>query len=205
MAMNMLKEMNWREGAIRLAIELLVVFVGVYAAFTLSEYQAATKASERRNQIQAALVREIKDITSNTRNAVMVFARMESFYDSALAAKGLPLPAPVMEPVRLRNHMWEAVLTSGGLDLLDVATVYKLSDFYNELNGGLAQLEHLRQLSQSLLVPNLARGADAFYERPGRLRATYSWYLPTIRKLHFVAERITSKGDKLVEELGEAR
>jgi hypothetical protein len=34
-----------------------------------------------------------------------------------------------MEPIRVRNHMWEATLESGGLDVLDVPTLYRASLF----------------------------------------------------------------------------
>ena len=38
--------------------------------------------------------------------------------------------------MRVQTHMWEATLQSGALDLSDVPTVYRLSQFYNELNAG---------------------------------------------------------------------
>lgn len=185
-----------------LVLELVVVFVSVYAAFAFSEYQAQREASERRRQILLALVREIEDITSNTRNAEVQVGRMVAHFDSALAVGGTPSLIPMMEAIRVENHMWEAALGSGGLDLLDVATIYQLSDFYNELNGGFARMEQLRELSQALLVPNAGAGTSEFYERPGRLRGKYGWYLPALRNLQGVAGRITTKGDTLVARLG---
>jgi hypothetical protein len=185
----------------RLGFELAVVFVGVYAAFSLSNYRAERDASDRRQQIQEALVQEIEGIITNTGNAAREVDLMLAFFDSAHAAGGVPLPIPMLEPVRIQNHMWEITLASGALDLMDVSTAFELSQFYNELNLGFAQLEQLRQLSESTIVPNLDLGPDEFYESPGRLRSKYSWYLPALRSLQELAERTTTMGDGLASEL----
>jgi hypothetical protein len=192
---------GWRPLALRLTLELVVVFVGVYAAFAISEYQAARDAAGRRLQIQDALILEIKDITRNTRNAATEFGRLVQRFEAAGGSER-PIPVPILEAVRLQNHMWESVIGLGGLELMDVATVYRLSDFYNELNGGLAHLDQLRQLSQTFILPDLDRGVTAFYDESGKLRPRFSWYLPGLRALEAVAGRITNKGDSLVAELG---
>lgn len=193
----------WRPLALRLGLELVVVFIGVYAAFALAESQARREAEERRQQIRSALVRELRDITANTRGAVTWTAAMVAFYDSAFAAAGTPALTPLIEPIRVRAHMWDATLESGGLALMDVRTIYQLSQFYNELNAGFEQLEQLRALSETVLIPNLDRGASEFYDASGRPRSKYDWYTQGLRNLHRLAERITAMGDSLVLELGE--
>jgi hypothetical protein len=198
-----MRSSRWRKTVPLIILELVVVFVGVYAAFALSEHQAERQASERRRQIQLALVREIEDITANTCNAAHVIGRMVASYDSALAAGGTPPLEPMMEAVGVENHMWDAALVSGGLDLLDVETIFRLSEFYNELNAGFAQMEQLRELTQTLLLPNLDAGTSEFYERPGRLRRRYGWYLVALRNLQVLATRTTIKGEVLMEALGQ--
>ena len=164
------KPMNSFQASSRLVrpgLELLVVFIGVYAAFALSQYEARRKSAERRDQLQGALVREIKDLTSNTRVAQQLPIELAQF-DSAVRAGGHPALQPWIEPVRVQTHMWEATLQSGALELFDVPTVYRLSQFYNELNADFEQLAQLRSLSESVLIPNLERGSGEFYERGGR-------------------------------------
>lgn len=185
----------------RLGFELIVVFVGVYGAFALSNYGAEREASERRQQMQAALVQEIEGIIANTGNAAREVRSMLAAFDSAYAAGGSPPPIPMLEPVRIQNHMWEITLASGGLDLMEVSTAFELSQFYNELNLGFAQLEQLRQLSESTILPSLDLGPDEFYESPGRLRAKYIWYLSGLRSLQELAERTTTMGEGLVRKL----
>jgi hypothetical protein len=96
----------------------------------------------------------------------------------------------------------EATLQSGALDLFDIPTVYRLSQFYNELNAGFEQLAQLRNLSESVLIPNLERGSSEFYEQGGRkLRPKYQWYRDGLGRLAGLAARITALGDSLTNQL----
>lgn len=187
---------------VRPGLELLVVFIGVYAAFALSQYDARRKSAERRDQLQDALVREIKDLTSNTRRVAQQLPIELAQFDSAVRVGGHPALRPWIEPVRVQTHMWEATLQSGALDLFDVPTVYRLSQFYNELNAGFEQLAQLRSLSESVLIPNLERGSGEFYERGGRaLRPKYQWYRDGLGHLAGLAAKITELGDSLTNQL----
>lgn len=182
-----------------LALELVVVFVGVYGAFALTEYGERRRDAERRQQLQAALVREIRDITSRTRRVAEELPPQLARYDSAVAAGARPSLQPWMEPVRVQTHMWEATLRSGGLELFNVPTVYAISQFYNELNAGFEQLSQLRELSEMMLLPNLGREADEFYEPgTGRLRSRYEWWRSGLGRLSDLAADITAAGDSLV-------
>jgi hypothetical protein len=187
---------------VRLGLELIIVFVGVYAAFALSQYEARREAAERRHQLQDALVREITDLTSNTRRVAQQLPIELAQFDSATAAGRHPALRPWIEPIRVQTHMWEATLQSGALDLFDIPTVYRLSQFYNELNAGFEQLAQLRSLSESVLIPNLERGTSEFYEPDGRhLRPKYQWYRAGLGRLSVLAARITELGDSLTKEL----
>ena len=187
---------------LKLVFELAVIFIGVYAAFAVESYQREREVQVRRQQLEAALVREIEGITQNTRNAALGVGRLLAAYDSAWTAGGTPALQPMIEPIRFQAHMWEATLESGGLELLDVPTVYRLSEFYNELNAGFEQLEQLRQLSETMLLPQLEHGAVSFYDpATGRLRPQYWWYTEGLRNLRGHAEQITALGDSLVADL----
>ncbi len=182
--------------------ELVIVFVGVYAAFALSEYQRERELDVRRNQLRLALIEEIEDITYNTRSVSFQAAQMREQYDSLHAAGEMPPLQPFLEPLRVETHMWEAVLTSGALDLLDVPTMYRMSRFYNQLNAGFEQFTQLRQLSQSMILPEAERGSQAFYDPDtGRLRPQYVWYLQGIGRIQEATRSVTELGERLVREL----
>ena len=186
---------------VRLGVELLVVFIGVYAAFALSRYETRREAMERRRQLQSALVREIEDLSSNTRRVAQQLPVQLAQFDSAVRAGGRPTLQPWIEPVRVQTHMWEATLQSSALELFDIPTVFSLSQFYNELNAGFEQLAQLRELSESVLIPNLERGSAEFYQSDGKLRPKYQWYREGLGRLSDLAARITESGDSLATQL----
>lgn len=197
---NSIKTPLW---IIRLALELAVVFIGVYGAFALSQHEAKKEADDRRRQLQDALVREITDLTSNTRRVARQLPIQLAQFDSAVRAGARPPLQPWIEPVRVETHMWEATLQSGALGLFEIPTVYRLSQFYNELNAGFEQLTQLRTLSETVLIPNLERGSSEFYTPDGRtLRLKYQWYREGLGELARLAASITALGDSLTTQLG---
>lgn len=186
----------------RLGLELLVVFFGVYAASAYERMQERRRDEERRHQIRQALIREIQDITQNTRRVADQLPKTLGQYQAAWKAGRFPAPYPMLEPVRVENHMWNATLQSGALDLFDVPTVYELSAFYNELNEGFAQLNQLRDLSERMIVPHASAGAAQWYDVSARsLRPEYSWWLNQQNELVGIAKRITEMGDSAVAHL----
>lgn len=191
----------FRPLAIRLGLELVVVFIGVYAAFALSQYESRREAATRREQLQRALAREIEDITSNTRRVARELPVLLARFDSAAAAGARPALQPWIEPVHVQTHMWEATLQSGALDFFEVPTVYRISEFYNELNAGFEQLSQLRELSETVLIPALGLGSDEFYDAKNRLRSKYTWYREGLERLARLAANITIRGDSLVAAL----
>lgn len=186
----------------RLVLELAVIFIGVYGAFALSEYDDRREESTRKHQLQSALVREIQDITAQTRRYAEMLPRQLAQFDSAVAAGHRPPLEPWIEPIRLETHMWDATLQSGALDLFDVPTMYEISQFYNELNAGFEQLNQLRQLSEAVLIPNLGRSADEFYDPETRqLRPKYQWHRSGLARLSWLAASITAQGDSVVRTI----
>jgi hypothetical protein len=183
-------------------MELVVVFIGVYSASAISDYQKRKQDDARRHQIRQALIAEITGITSKTRQAARGVRGALIEYDTLIKLKRFPPLQPYMEPVRFQTHMWDATLQSGALELFDVPTVYRISEFYNQLNDGFEQLTQLRNLSEQFLLPTMDAPRSEFYDlTTGRLRGKYRWYFSAQRELMSLAEDITQKGDSLVAQL----
>jgi hypothetical protein len=182
--------------------QLVVVFIGVYAASWVADEQAARARLQRQVQVRRALVRELRDMTRGTRQAAAGTGRAIAYYDSAWLAGGRPRLQPILDASRVTPQMWNATMAAGGLDLLDVPTFYRLAGFYNELGSGFDQIAQLRSLSETYLVPKADAPADSFYDpATGRLRRQYDWYLPSIRRVHALAVRLTATGDSLAAGL----
>jgi hypothetical protein len=190
-----------RRTLVRALLELLVVFIGVTAAFALSEYQKRVEAERRGYLLREALIQEIESTITNTQNVAVMFPQLQARTDSLVAAGERPPLLPMLEPVRVRSYMWEVALQSGGLELLDVRTAYRLSSFYNELNQGFVQLDQLRHLTETILLPNLHLGPEEFYEPSGDLRPKYQWHREGMFRLARLARDITAQGEALVAHL----
>ena len=193
---------RWREYGFRLVLELLVVFAGVYGASALANYQHERELERRRDQVRRALVEEIRSIVGEARAGAQGMGRELAQFDAALAQKQyIPLRAGI-GPKTVGTHMWTATLQSGGLELFDVTTVYRLSKFYSELNQGLAKLEQMRDLSERMLLPVAEAGPEEFYDlKAGTVRPKYQWVMNGMRELHLITEYVAALGDSLVNEL----
>jgi hypothetical protein len=181
-----------------IALEVLIGFVGVYAAFALAGWHERRELAERRQQIRLALVEEIRDIKRGTGGAARGVGAWVAHFDSATGAGGSPPLEPVLASERFDTHVWNATQQSGGLLLLDVKTYVRLSAYYNELARGFDELERLRERSEGVLLPNLDRGSDEFYSAPGRLRRKYAWYPTGMKNLHRIALEVNGQSDSLI-------
>lgn len=176
-------------------IELLIVFLGVYGAFLLNEYNIEKQNSIKREQISEGLIKEITNIISRTDRVSKQIPALLNYYDSLITAGDMPDLQPRIEPVRVESHMWKASLESGVIDLFDVPLIFRLSEFYNELNSGLEQITQLRNLSESILIPNLNKPKSEFYDfRTGKLKEKYYWYFASLRNLANISATISEKG-----------
>jgi hypothetical protein len=114
----------------RIALEILIGFVGVYAAFALSAYKERRDLVDRRHQIKRALIAEVRPIVALARSNAPAYDSALAAFDSSVKA-GRPAPYPFVESIGLADHVWEATKQGGGLNLIDVPTFVALSQFYN--------------------------------------------------------------------------
>jgi len=155
----------------RLAVEILVGFVGVYAAFALSAYKERIDAVDRRHQLKRALIREIIPLVDVSKRNVGSYKAALARFDSAVAAGARPTPRPFVEPLGLGMDVWEGTKQAGGLNLIDVPTFVRLSQFYNSWSTMVAYYAQLRDLSVTVILPNVGRDPDVFYDpKTGALR-----------------------------------
>lgn len=173
---------NWKRKAGALLLELLVVFVGVYAAFALNSYREAVRDRERKAVIlesmqymNAALQKEVGAMDST------LALRLGALEDAIEAGERPPL-RPIEIGGGYQGGLWEAMLQAGGLDVLSVELILAVESFNTYLRYSQAQLDRLAERNTELLIPNLDRGPDAFYDpETGALRPSYTWVLDGYR------------------------
>jgi hypothetical protein len=185
----------------RIALEIVIGFIGVYAAFALGAYKEHRDMIERRHQVKRALIAEIRPIVQIAGNNIAGYERALAEFDSSVKA-GRPAPQPFIESVALNDHVWEATKQAGGLNLIDVPTFVALSQFYNMNSNMFAQYAQLREFSIAEIMPRQTGGPRAFLE-PGTTneRASFVIYRRALRRLANMSRSLRFGGDTLLVRL----
>jgi hypothetical protein len=144
--------------------EMVLVFVGVYAAFWLNNYQQHREDAGRRDQILAALEQQLREgIESGKINRAKEEQEAAQFR-RALDAGGMPPLQPFVFTTDYSPIDWATMLQSGGIQLLDVQTVMAVRNDESVIRWGLSRMTRYTKLSDELIVPNLDQDISFFYD-----------------------------------------
>jgi len=148
----------------RWAAELVLVFVGVYAAFWLNNYQQDREEAGRRDQILASFEEQLRQgIESGKINRAKQEQKAAEFR-RALAAGEMPLLQPFVFTTDYSPTDWASMLQSGGVQLLDVQTLIAVRNDESVIRWGLSRMAWYQKLSDELIVPNLDQDISFFYD-----------------------------------------
>ena len=161
----------------RWAAELVLVFVGVYAAFWLNNYQQDREEAGRRDQILASFEEQLRQgIESGKINRAKQEQKAAEFR-RALAAGEMPLLQPFVFTTDYSPTDWASMLQSGGVQLLDVQTLIAVRNDESVIRWGLSRMAWYQKLSDELVVPNLDQDISFFYDPATRkLRKRFEIY-----------------------------
>ena len=181
--------------------ELLLVFVGVYAAFWLNGVQQHHQEAKRRDQILGSLEQLLKDGIANTKEQTAKEEREVAELQRALQAGEMP-------PVRRFTFTTDynpgdiaTLLQSGGIELLDVRTLTALRELESVIRWGLSRMAHYQKLSDELIAPNLDQDKSFFYESSTQLRKRFEIYPEALREeLNFFRE-LEQKQTQLLKQI----
>src|SRR6266480_5094072 len=144
--------------------ELILVFVGVYAAFWLSNYQQYQQDAERHDRILASIEQTLrKGIESGKINRANE-ERQAAEFRRALDAGEMPTLRPFVFITDYSPGDFATMLQSGGIQLLDLQTLTALRNDESVIRWGLSRLARYQKLSDELIVPNLDQDISFFYD-----------------------------------------
>jgi hypothetical protein len=148
----------------RWVAELILVFVGVYLAFWLNNYQQRQQDAERRDQILASLEQQLQQgIESGKINRAKQERRAAEF-QRALDAGEMPPLQPFVFITDYSPSDWATMLQSGGVQLLDVQTLMAVRNDESVIRWGLSSMARYQKLSDELIVANLDQDLSFFYD-----------------------------------------
>jgi hypothetical protein len=144
--------------------ELILVFVGVYAAFWLSNYQQHRQDAERRDQILASLEQTLREGIESSKTAAAREEREAAEFRRALDAGEMPPLQPFVFTTDYSPGDIATLLQSGGVQLLKVKTLKALREMESVIRWGLSGTQRYQKLSDELIVPNLDQDISFFYD-----------------------------------------
>ena len=148
----------------RWVAELVLVFVGVSAAFWLSNYQQHRQDAERRDRILASIEQLLQQgIQSGKINRAKQERRAAEF-QRALDAGEMPPLQPFVFITDYSPGDFATMLQSGGNQLLDLETLTALRNDESVIRWGLSGMARYQKLSDELIVPNLNQDISFFYD-----------------------------------------
>jgi hypothetical protein len=149
----------------RWVAELVLVFVSVYGAFWLSNYQQQRQDAERRDRILASIEQMLREgIESGKINRAEQQEPAMAEFRRALDAGEMPPLRPFVFITDYSPSDLATMLQSGGVQLLDVQTLRALRNDESVIRWGLARMARYQKLSDELIVPNLDQDISFFYD-----------------------------------------
>ena len=183
----------------RRLMELLIVFVGVYAAFLLNRLDTDHRDAKRRLQILDALEREVSANVSELKHDIGQADEELTAFDRQLAGGEMPHLG-----ISFTNSGYSAtddatLLQAGGSELLDVQTVERLREANTLQRTLLAGTHNLFELSLAVLAN---RKAEDFYDPATKqLRLEYAWYPRVLHNTLAEAKDVLNADELLLEQI----
>lgn len=165
-----------------LLIDMLVVFLGVYAAFALDSYRQMQQQKQREETIIKSLLVEFSE-SQKTLDAML--PQINTLVDSLTIAyeTGMMPRLPFMQAaISHRSQYWETMMQMGGFDVLDIDFVLKMEDYHAQVETLQETSKKFEQLCIQLILPQADAEISEFYNtETQKLKHRYSWYFPTLK------------------------
>jgi hypothetical protein len=186
----------------RWAAELLLVFLGVYGAFWLNNFQQRQQDLERRDRILASIERTLREgLESNKINRVEQERRAVEFR-RAVNASETPSLRPFVFITDYNPGDIATLLQSGGVQLLDLETLMALRIDEAVIRWGLQRMARFQKLSDELIVPNLGQDISFFYDPvTKKLRKQFEIYPEALEETVKFADELERSHTELLKRI----
>ena len=182
--------------------ELVLVFVGVYAAFWLNNYQQHRQDADRRDQILASLEQQLQEGIKSRKTNRAKQEQEAAEFRRALDAGEMPPLHPFVFTTDYSPIDWATILQSGGVQLLDVQTIMAVRNDESVIRWGLSRMAWYQKLSDELIVPNLDQDISFFYDPvTKKLRKRFEIYPDALDARVKFANELERTHTKLLERI----
>lgn len=192
------------EVARKLVFELIVIFLGVYAAFWVDNYRDEMAEVERSREIAQALQKDISDVIRVVQTTVDEVHTGLDEWERARERGETPPPYVFRfsGSERPPDTVFNAILQSRPVELFDSELVFDLGYFYSELLGTSDRYVRYATFTESEILPRLKTGPASFYSADGgRLMPEYAAHMDRLRELNEFWQADLRRAQDLIERL----
>ncbi|MEO8810192.1 MAG: hypothetical protein ABI386_08105 [Rhodanobacter sp.] len=191
----------------KFAFELVVVFIGVTAAFALENWRENAAEARYPASMIAALRPTLDDvIRHNTNFDAEVVPKLAAF-DAAIAVGAEPA-LPVFREVnseRPPTRAWDGLVASGAAKALEPALFFELAIFYTRQESFGERYIRYNDFTEQHVYPLGNQPAVLYDAVIGRLKPEFAAYVDRLRNLQQVNIKITQQAMKLRGELARTK
>ena len=199
---------NQKRGLIgKFGFELVVVFIGVTAAFVLENWRENAAEAKYHTSMIAALRPTLDDVVHhNTDFDAEVVPKLAAF-DAAVAA-GTEPALPIFRETnseRPPTRAWDGLVASGAAGAIEPALFFELALFYAHQESFGERYVRYNNFTEQHVYP-LGNNPAVFYDPvTRRLKPEFAAYVDRLRDLEQFNVKITQQAIELRDELGRAK
>lgn len=185
----------------RFAFELIVVFVGVTAAFALENARQNAEEAAYRETVVAALGQTFGNVGSHGQGISARIDLQLAAFDAAVARGEQPrLPVYREEGGEgPPTQIWDGLMATGALRALEPEMVWRLAAMYNELDSVGDRYRRYNAVTESLVFGLDPAHAGAW--EAGELKPEFRAYVAQLRELGVANDRVNRNASALQRDL----
>jgi hypothetical protein len=196
----------WLKRIAEWMVDLVIVFVGVYAAFVLNAHESRREQSERREQLLAWLDDYCVESAASLENEQTLIDEALTDFNRRLNKGEMPELVYINVNSSYDSTFSLSFFQAGAGELLEVDTLRQVRAVEKDSKLAAEDIRHFQELSASVLVPQLNHERTFFYDPATRtLLPQYAWYPAAFQDMVDYCNKIRPEIDELRKRINEER
>ena len=181
---------------------MIIVFVGVTAAFALENYRQARQDAAYQHAMVGELRASMDDFATHGVEIDRQIEALLSNFDEARGRGEMP-PLPIYRESggeRPPTKAWDGIVATGAARSLDPKLFFRLAVFYSRADSFGERYLRYNAFTEERVLPYVGNQRE-FYDAQGRLKPEYGAYVDRLRDLQVEIHALVVGAAKLRDSL----
>jgi hypothetical protein len=187
----------------RFLFEIVIIFIGVTAAFAIEALRQRSEEADYRRSMIAALVPTLDDVIAHNNAFEREVSTKLAAFDGAIA-RGEKPALPVFRETgseRPPTRAWDGIVATGAAKALEPAMFFRLALFYTRQDSFGEKYIRYNDFTEQRVFA-LGRDQSSVYDSAGgRLKPEYTAWVNQLRDLQILGRHITKDATQIRIEL----